>query len=477
LGPLLEENGLEPCEGEGAQLLLKRSFSANGANRQFVNGSPCTLAQLKEIGDLLVDMHGPHEHQSLLRNEGQILVLDNYCKLGDARREFQNVLSELRALEEKKIELGLDEKQFQQQLDLLQFQVNEIKSAGLRADEEEQVQADYQVAFHARKILDLGRRAFDLIGESDEAVLPRLAEAQKSLEALAAIDPKASNLADTNRSVVIELQDLASSLRAYLERIEVDPGRLEELNQRLSTIQTLKRKYGRTLAEVIAFGEESDAKLERLKGRDAELAKLDAQKAALEKKLGDVGGKLRKARQQRLPELAKGIAAQLRELGFAQAGFTGERVEHEPYRFGLDQVSFRFAPNPGEPAKELKAIASSGEISRVMLAVKTALAAEDEIPVLVFDEIDANVGGEIAGRVGEKMAFIGSRRQVLCITHLPQVAARASRHFQVFKEVRDGRTYSGLRELEGKARVEEIARMLGGSSESSVKYAKELLRR
>jgi len=470
---LLEESGLEPCEG--SQLLLKRVFSES-ANRQFVNGSACTLAQLKQVGDLLVDMHGPHDHQSLLRAETQIGLVDRYCKLEAAAAQFQKLLAELRSVDAEKQTLVMDEREFQQQLDLLKFQVNEIESAGLNAAEEDGVEREYQVAFHAQKILELANRASQLISEGDEAVLPALAQAQKSLQELAAIDPKAAELEEANRNAVIQLQDLASSLRSYVERVDVDPQRLGELSERLSAIQSLKRKYGRTLSEVIEFGQKASAKLQQLQSRDEELVKLEAKRAKVQRELMEAGLQIRKVRSAQLPKLSQKIAAQLNDLGFPQAGFSAELAEHEPWRFGLDVVKFLFAPNPGEPAKELRSIASSGEMSRVMLAIKTALADEDEIPVLVFDEIDANVGGEVAHKVGEKMAWIGNKRQVVCITHLPQVAAAGHHHYYVSKEVRDGRTYSQISPIEGKGRVEEIARMLGGKSDAALKHAKELLK-
>ena len=473
IGGLLEESGLEPCEGH--QLLLKRVFSES-ANRQFINGSPCTLAQLKQIGDLLVDMHGPHDHQSLLRAETQIGLVDSYCKLEENRAQFQKLLGELKLVDAQKQALVMDEREFQQQLDLLRFQVGEIESAALQSGEEASVEQEYQVAFHAQKILELANYASQRISEGEEAILPALAQAQKRLQDLAGIDPKAAALEQTNRSIVIQLQDLASSLQAYIDRVDVDPQRLQELSDRLSAIQSLKRKYGRTLEEVIGFGQKAAEKLRLLQSRDAELAKLEQKRAQVEKELMEAGLQMRKVRSAQLPKLSKKIAAQLNDLGFPQAGFSAELGDHEPWRFGLDAARFLFAPNPGEPAKELKGIASSGEMSRVMLAIKTALADEDEIPVLVFDEIDANVGGQVAHKVGEKMAWIGKKRQVVCITHLPQVAAAADRHYYVSKEVRDGRTYSRISPIEGKGRVEEIARMLGGRGEAAVKHAKELLK-
>ena len=262
------------------------------------------------------------------------------------------------------------------------------------------------------------------------------------------------------------------------------------MDERLNLIHSLKRKYGATLAEVIAFGAEAKEKLQSLESRDAELARINGALAKLDAELLKVGKKLSAERKRVIPQLAKAAMKQLADLGFKQSRFDVEltsagwgeatdelaREDARPTRSGLDTIEFQFAPNPGEPAKPLRAIASSGEMARVMLALKTVLAAEDEIPVLVFDEVDANVGGETANAVGEKMKQIAAKRQVLCITHLPQVAAPADAHYVVTKQVKDGRTISEIELLDKKSRVTELARMLGGQSEAARKHAEALLK-
>jgi DNA repair protein RecN (Recombination protein N) len=278
--------------------------------------------------------------------------------------------------------------------------------------------------------------------------------------------------------------------------VDLDPTRLAELEERLNLIHSLKRKYGATLAEVIAFGDEAKQKLAQLESRDAELARLNAALEKLDAELLSAGKKLSAARRKVIPQLAKAVGKQLEDLGFRQSKFDvelnpltrpsdtlspsdGERDGVRGASFsstGFDEVEFQFAPNPGEPAKPLRAIASSGEMARVMLALKTVLAAEDEIPVLIFDEVDANVGGETANAVGEKMKQIAAKRQVLCITHLPQVAAPADAHYVVTKQVRNGRTISEIELLGKKERVTELARMLGGQSEAARKHAEALLK-
>jgi DNA repair protein RecN (Recombination protein N) len=266
--------------------------------------------------------------------------------------------------------------------------------------------------------------------------------------------------------------------------VEVDPARLAELEERLNLLQSLKRKYGATLAEVIAFGEDARRRLQVLESRDAALACLNAALAKLDAEIGKAGRALTAARQKVIPQLTRAAARQLADLGFKQSRFdvalaSGSPIAdvQSPMRLsGFDEIEFQFSPNVGEPLKPLRAIASSGEMARVMLALKTVLAAQDEIPVLVFDEVDANVGGETANAVGEKMRQIAAKRQVLCITHLPQVAAPADAHYVVTKQVKDGRTVSEITLLDRKSRVTELARMLGGQSDAARKHAAALLK-
>ena len=279
-------------------------------------------------------------------------------------------------------------------------------------------------------------------------------------------------------------QQLQRDLGNYLDQVEVDPGRLHALEERLNLVQSLKRKYGATIPAVIEFGEASRKKLETLESRDEEVARLNALLTKLEGELWRVGRELSAARKKIIPKLAKAVVKELRDLGFKQSFFdvaisTASREEAFAGNIssqGLDAVEFQFAPNPGEPARSLRAIASSGELARVMLALKTVLAAEDQVPVLVFDEVDANVGGETAVAVGEKMRQIGQKRQVLCITHLAPVAAAAETHYLVSKEVREGRTFSQISRIEGEERVGELARMLGGQGSAARKHAETLLR-
>lgn len=475
LPAFLDESGLEPCEEH--QLVIKRTFSTTGANRQFINGSATTLAILETVGEWLVDMHGPHDHQSLLHPSRQLDILDAYGKLTADRAAFATLLWQRTALLEEKAGLIVDEKTYAQQLDLLRFQVSEITAARLSPDEEKSLEEEFNRASNASKLLQIGQTALNALSESDDSLLSLNGQVGRSLAELQRTDAAAARLVDRHSQANETLRELQTELSHYLDRIDVDPARLAELEERLNLMHSLKRKYGSTLAEVIEFGENAAQKLRSLESREAELARLDAAIARLDAELDSAGRKLTGARKKVIPQLARLASRQLEDLGFKQAKFEVQiSASPKPLAAGLDQVEFQFAPNPGEPFRPLRAIASSGEMARVMLALKTVLAAEDEIPVLVFDEVDANVGGETANAVGEKMRHIARKRQVLCITHLPQVAASADAHYEVSKQVKNGRTISKIELLENEARVTELARMLGGQSTAARNHAAALLK-
>lgn len=475
LKSFLEENGLEPCEDN--QLVLKRTFTYGGNNRQFVNGSPATVNALAAIGEWLVDMHGPHDHQSLLNPAKQLLILDAFGQLDPVREAFGELVQRRGVLKQEKSTLIVDEKAYAQQLDLLRFQVKEISGACLQPGEETAVEEEFQRASNGAKLLQVSQFALDALSESENSLLTQAGTIGRSLLDLQRVDAGAANLVELHSQAVSAMRDLQTELSRYAEKISVDPARLAELEERLDLIHSLKRKYGATIDEINAFGEEAQKKLQSLEGRDAELARLNSELKKLDAEISKAGQALTARRKKVIPQLAKAVSKQLEDLGFRQGRFDVTIQSATALKStGVDEVEFQFAPNPGESARPLRAIASSGEMARVMLALKTVLAAEDEIPVLVFDEVDANVGGETAHAVGEKMKQIAARRQVLCITHLPQVAAPASAHFVVTKQVKNGRTISEIHLLDEKERVTELARMLGGQSDAARKHAEALLR-
>ena len=477
----LEQNGIEPCEEN--QLFLKRSFSASGGNRQFVNGSPTTLNILASIGEWLVDIHGPHDHQSLLKTARQLEILDAYGGLEKQRSDFAALVDERAALASQKAELIVDEDAYARELDLLRFQVSEIESAQLKPDEEPELEQAFQRATHSARLAELAAEARQLIDDREPSVSELTSELGRALQEMAGIDAGAESLLAEQSLLSGQLADLGAAVTDYAERLSLDPAQMKQVEERYNLVQTLKRKYGSTLAEVLAFGESAAKRLAALEGRDEELARLNEETAKLDEQIQTLGQALSTKRKAIAPKLVKEAEQQLSDLGFLQSRFDVEIIDPGELgqaqatvsRTGFDRIEFLFAPNPGEPFKPLKAIASSGEMARVMLALKTVLATQDSIPILVFDEVDSNLGGETAGVVGEKMKQIGANRQVLCITHLAPVAAAGHRHYLVSKEVVEGRTLTRVTQLDGESRVEELTRMLGGGGAAARQHAEELL--
>jgi DNA repair protein RecN (Recombination protein N) len=474
---LLEESGIDVCQ-EG-ELILKRTIAAEGSNttgRQFINGSPCNLSVLKELGTRLVDLHGPHDHQSLFSRREQTLLLDRYCEALPLREGYleqrAEVASAKRHLDELESTAGGADR-----IEQLRLEVEEINSANLIEDEEEALNARYKAASNSRRLIELSASVIARLDDEERGASLALSESTRLLRELARLDDRSAPHLETLERTTSDLDSLISDLRDYAETIEVDAGELQQLEERLNLISTLRRKYGPAFSDVIARGEASAALLEKLSGYTELKSAAEQRLSEAQHALQSAASKLGAKRGQGVDKLAKIVARELADLGFKQAGFeiTLEKQE-EPGPDGGEIAEFLFAPNPGEPVQNLRSIASSGEISRVMLALKSALAAQDRIPLLVFDEIDANVGGEIASKVAAKMKELGSGHQVLCITHLPQVAAAAASQFMVIKSVQEGRTETKLSFVEGTDRISEIARMLGGVTESAKAHAEALIK-
>jgi len=472
INDILEDSGLEPCEED--QLIIKRVVGQT-SNKQFVNNSPATLAVLKKLGVELVDLHGPHDHQSLLSVDRQMSMLDAYAGSEKPLANYTQLYSEWKEKSMRLEDLRNSERANEQELDLLKFQVEEIDSADLKPDEEEEIEQRYQRASNSSKLVELSARMASLL---EENVNQSLGEVQRAAAELAKLDPSIESKLEGLEQAVLELQDLEQEMTGYSEDLDLDPAEENVLAQRINTFETLKRKYGASLEDVLKHGEEARQRLFEIENRDGVLEDLQIEVDEIHKSLTASGEKLTKVRNKSTKKLARIIADHLKDLGFKQAAFEVDLVPLEkPASLGLETVDFQFGPNPGEPLKPLRQIASSGEISRVMLAVKSALADQDATPLMVFDEIDANVGGEIARAVGEKMAALGERHQVISITHFPQVAGVADQHFVVEKQVEKGRTTSMLRLVEGNERVNELVRMLGGGEgQQAVAMAQSLLK-
>ncbi len=473
---LLEEAGLDPCAD--GQLILRRMVKAAGGGQAYVNDTPVTLPLLKRLGAVLVDLHGPHDHQSLFLPASQLDILDAYTRAEKERAAYAAAFATWQTLLARREELSADVGDLDAQIDLLAYRVKEIEDAALVEGEEENVREEQQTVGNAQRILELGQMVVQAATEDENAALSTLAPARKALEELARLMPAAKEWPEELRVHTDAIAALSGTIERELSNIDADPARLEWLDQRLATYDKLKRKYGPGLPEILATLETSQARLKDLQSRDRQKAEVAKEIASTEKDLQALGLALRKRRAAAAEKLAPAITAELKALGFEHGAFAIQLAPAEaPAASGLDKIEFAFAPNVGEPMRALRAIASSGEISRVMLGIKVVLAEADQIPLLVFDEIDANVGGETAHAVGKKLAEAARRRQVIAITHLPPVAACGAHHHAVRKSVQDGRTHTQVVPLDEPARVEELARMLGGRESTSValRHAAELL--
>jgi DNA repair protein RecN (Recombination protein N) len=459
INAILEEGGLAPCED--TQLIVRRVIGQS-ANRQFVNDSPVTLNLLKRLGEHLVDLHGPHDHQSLLSTERQLAMLDAYAAAEQAHAAYREAYRAWRDKAAELDELRHAENASEQEIELLRYQIGEIDAAKINPAEEQDLEDRWRRASNASRLVESAAAAASTLS-GDDGVLGRLAEVQRLVRELEKLDPSIREQTASLETAVLELQDLESNLADYAGELDIDPAEAAALEERVNLLESLKRKYGPALADVIARRESAAARLDSIENRGEKLEALEKELAACRAALDAAGKSLSTLRKKAAPKLAKEISGQLKDLGFKQASFEAPLVPlKEPGPQGFESIEFQFGPNPGEPLLPLRQIASSGEISRVMLAVKSALAEQDATPLMVFDEIDANVGGEVARAVGRKMAALGTRHQVVAITHFPQVAATASLHFVVEKEVAGGRTRSRLFPVNGETRIQELVRMLGG---------------
>ncbi len=469
---ILEDGGLAPCDD--TQLIVRRVIGQT-ANRQFVNDSPVTLALLKRLGEHLVDLHGPHDHQSLLSTERQLAMLDAYAGAESAHAAYRENFRAWRTKAAELDELRHAENASEQEIELLRYQIQEIDSANLKPEDEQDLEDRWRRASNASRLVEAAAGAAAALN-GDDGILERLTEVQRLVRDLEKLDPSIRERTASLETAVLELQDLESNLADYAEELDINPAEAAALEERVNLLESLKRKYGPALADVLARRETAAARLDTIENRGEKLETLEKELAACRAALDSAGKSLSAVRKKSAPKLAKEIASQLKDLGFKQSSFEAPLVSlSEPGPQGYEGVEFQFGPNPGEPLLPLRQIASSGEISRVMLAVKSALAEQDATPLMVFDEIDANVGGEVARAVGRKMAALGMKHQVVAITHFPQVAATASLHFVVEKEVSGGRTRSRLFPVTGETRIQELVRMLGGGGEQARAMAASLL--
>ncbi len=472
INAILEEGGLPPCDD--TQIIIRRSIGTT-ANRQFINDSPVTLNLLKKIGEHLVDLHGPHDHQSLLSQERQLAMLDAYASTDPILSEYRAAYRNWREKSQELEEIQNAENASEQELELLRYQLDEIQSAKLTPHDGDELQERYHRSSNSTRLVELAAQAVSSLS-SEDGILSRITELQRLARDLEKYDPSVADKMSSLETASIELQDLEATLTDYVEELEIDPSEAASIEERVNLVESLKRKYGPTIEDVLARQETLSNRLDNIDNRSEKIEALTLALTEARKEVEAIAKKLSAARKKSAPKLAQEIASQLKELGFKQSSFEIERTTlKDPSLHGLESCNFLFGPNPGEPLLPLRQIASSGEISRVMLAVKSSLAEQDATPLMVFDEIDANVGGEIARAVGKKMALLGQLHQVIAITHFPQVAATAAAHFVVEKEVVSGRTRSKLFPVHGEKRITELVRMLGGGGEQARAMAASLL--
>jgi DNA repair protein RecN (Recombination protein N) len=472
---LLEEKGIEPEDG---LLILRREVALEGRNRAWINGSPATAGMLGELGRHLVDMHGQHEHQTLLRGDEQRAILDAYAgttPLVERAREAHQVL---RDAEFQLAELERRRRETERQAEFLRHQAEEIEKARLKMGEEEALEEEANRLDHAEDLARLSGRLYQNLYVAEDAIVARLAELRRTLEQLVRIDPSQAETLELFEPAYINLEELGRRLGAYEAAVEHDPGRLDEIRRRQDLIFRLKTRFGPELVDVIETGSRARKELDLLDSVAFERRALEKDVAAARGALQRIGDELSALRREAATRLAAEIVALLPEVGLAGGRFeVGLVTLPQMGPDGGEQVEFRIALNAGFEPRPLARVASGGELSRVMLALKTVLARQDRVPSLVFDEIDTGIGGQIGHRVGEKLRQVADHHQVFVITHLAQIACRADHHLRVEKADAAGLAVTRVVPLDSDARVSELARMLGGDPESaaSLEHARELL--
>lgn len=472
-------------------VLMQREFRREGRNVARVNGRPATLALVKELGELLIDLHGQSEHLSLLRVPAHRALLDRYAGIEVELSDYQKAYAELVELRRELASLREAEMDATRRIELLTFQVQEIEAAKLHLEEEQSLKEERTRLANAEALAANANLALAALDESDPdspSANDRLGAALAALGQLAKVDPSQRVLESRSQDLFDSMADLAHDLRSYLDQIEFNPQRLEEVEERLALIQNLKRKYGDGIAEILAFADRARKDLDNISHAEERLAELEAGEKGQLEVLAKLSLVLSEKRHAAADNLGKAIEGELDDLKMEAASFGvefktrpdpeglpihGERLAFDS--FGHETVEFLVAPNPGEGPKPLVKIASGGETARLMLAMKNVLARADQTPTLIFDEIDQGIGGRVGAVVGEKLWKLARRHQVLCVTHLPQLAAFGDQHFKVEKNIEGGRTTTRVVQLEGEPRVNELANMLGEVSEGTLQSANEIL--
>lgn len=463
----------------GTTFVARRELDANGKTRAMIHAQAAPIAALAALGDAVADFHGQNEHQALMRPAVQLETLDRYAGLDAERAALAEAHARWSGLQARLSASQMSEEERRRRVELLRFQLEEIDAAKPRLGEEEELDERLPRLKNAERLRGFADQAYGLLYAEEDAALARLMKAERALGELAKIDPTAGRLQSELEAARVSIDAVAHEVGDYRDRTTGDPAALDALLSRQEVLAKLKKRHGPTLADVLATRERLAAELDGLENADARIEETKRELEKAEKALAALCDEVHAKRAKSAKKLDAAVLRELKVLGMPDSRFSCsvEMEEGNWSRTGADAVEFLLAANPGEPPRAVKAVASGGELSRVMLALKTAFAKADRTPLLVFDEVDAGIGGEVAGAVGEKLAALGRGRQILCVTHLPQVACRAHAHFHVAKEVVAGRTRVRLERLDGERRLETVALMLGGraATAASRKHAQELL--
>jgi DNA repair protein RecN (Recombination protein N) len=487
---LLDENEID----SGEELIVRREVSLKGTNRCFLNDTPVTLNIIKEAGDLLVDLHGQHEHQSLLRTETHIEMLDEFADLNSPLQQFQNAAAKLNSALKELKDLTSRESLIKEKRELYDFQIKEIDAVAPLHGEEQQLEDELKILENSERLISLSNEIYNSIYEDEGAVQDRLADVKNKLIELSKIDKLFDEKVNECQSAFSLLDDISSFVRSYKDKIDIDENRLEEVRERLGAFNMLKKKYGGTIDAVIEHREKIGSEFELAENFSEKISALKNQIEQFRKDCGVIAKKLSAERKSVSKKIKKEVEEALKELGIQNPSFEikieNEKaddkldnyitVDNQKYKFdssGYDNVEFFISTNIGEDAKPLTKVASGGEVSRIMLALKSILAKSDRLPILIFDEIDTGVSGRIAQKVGQALKSLASVHQIIAITHLPQIAGLSDIHFAVEKKNISGRVVSYLKELKTEERVKEVAKLMSGEkiTEAALISAKELM--
>ncbi len=466
-------------EVAAATFAARRELDAEGRTRATIAAQPAPVAALAALGDAFADFHGQHEHQALMRPSARLELLDRYAGLEAERGALGEAHDVWSGLTARLAASSMSEEERRRRVELLRFQLEEIDAAKPRADEEKELEESLPRLKNAERLRAFAGQAYELLYAEEDAALARLMKAERALGELSKIDVGARRLQGELEAARLAIAAVAREVGDYRDRATEDPAALDRLLSRQDELSRLKKRHGPTLGDVIATRDRLARELDGLENSDARVEETRRELAAAGKALASLCARVHRLRAKAAKKLDSAVLAELKALGMTHSLFASsvEMEEGSWSRTGADSVELLLAANPGEPLRTVKTAASGGELSRVMLAIKTAFAKADRTPLLVFDEVDAGVGGQVAAAVGEKLAALARGRQVLCVTHLPQVACRAQTHFHVSKEVSAGRTRVRLERLDGDRRLETLALMLGGraATDASRKHAQELL--